>query len=85
LASSISLLSSTLSNRVVLALAIVDRDFRFCVGLEEQLGEVEAVGLPVIERVALVEPVGLADQFVEVAERPFRAISSRTSSATKKK
>ncbi len=53
--------------------------------LGEQLGEVEALGLPVLDQLALVEHLHLADHLVEACGKPSAAMISRTSSATKKK
>src|SRR5262249_27490746 len=55
-------------NLVVLLLAVVDRHALRRIGLEEQLGEVEALRLPVLDHLALVEHLHLADHLGEGAE-----------------
>ena len=56
---------------VVLLLAIVDGDALRRLRLGEQPGEIEALGLPVLDQLALVEHLHLADHLVEraIAER----------------
>ena len=56
---------------VILRLALEDGGARRRLRLHEQLGEVEALGLPVLHQRALVEHLHLSDHLVEgaVAER----------------
>ena len=53
---------------VILLLAIKDRGAGQRLRLHEQLGEVEALGLPVFYQFTLVEHLHLPDHFVEAAE-----------------
>ena len=57
---------------MILDFAIVDVHARRRVRLEEQPGEVEALGLPVLDHLALVEHLHLADHFGEGAESHLR-------------
>ena len=52
---------------VILRLAFVDAGRGQRLRLHEQLGEVEALGLPVLHQLALVEHVHLPDHLIEVA------------------
>ena len=58
-------------NFVVLGLAVVDRHALRRLGLEEQPGEVQPLGFPVLDDLALVEHLHLADHFVERAIAQF--------------
>ena len=53
---------------VVLPLGIVDGDLGRHVRLVEDAGEVEALGLPMVDGLALIEDLGLADHLGEGAE-----------------
>src|SRR5665809_15736 len=53
---------------VILPLGIVDGDLGWHLRLMEDAAEIEALGLPVIYRLALVEDFGLANHFGEGAE-----------------
>ncbi len=70
---------------VVLRLAIVDRDALLGRHLIENLRQIDALGFPVIDRLAHVEPVDAPDHLARSVRKPSLAMSSRTSSATKKK
>ena len=70
---------------VVLRLAVVARHLGRHLRHVEDAREVEALRLPVLDALAHVEQVGAADQLVDASARRGFAISSRASSATKKK
>ena len=70
---------------VVLRFALAARHFRRHLRLVEDPREVEAPRLPVLDAVAHVEQVGAADHLRRTCATPSFAMSSRTSSATKKK
>ncbi len=57
-----------LVERVVLALGVVDRDLRRHVGLMEDAGEIETLGLPMVDGLLLIEDLGPADHLGEGAE-----------------
>ena len=57
---------------VVLRLAVEDRDALPAHRLGEQLGEVEALGLPVLDQLALVEHLHLPDHLVEACDSRSR-------------
>jgi hypothetical protein len=60
--------SSTDSIGWFLALDIADGDARAGFRLVEDAGEIEPLGLPVVDRLLLVEPVGAADELVEAPD-----------------
>ena len=55
-------------------LRIVDRDVLRHLGLMEDAREVETLGLPVVDGLALVEDLGLADHLGEAAEAERRHV-----------
>ena len=57
---------------MILRLAVVDVHARRRLRLEEQPGKVEALGLPVLDHLALVEHLHLADHLGEGAEAHLR-------------
>ena len=57
-----------MSDAVILLFALARRNRALDIGLGEDPGEVEALGLPVIDGLDLVEPFGRADQFAERGE-----------------
>ncbi len=66
--SSISFTVEHLVEAVVLPLGIVDGDLGRHLRLMEDAAEIEALGLPMVDRLALVEDLGLADHLGEGAE-----------------
>ena len=62
------LVIESLVETVILALAVGDGDARPCRHLVQQLGEIDATRLPMVERAVHVEPVDPAGHFREGAE-----------------
>ena len=82
----ISLRSRIVVDLVVLRLAVVDGDARPAAsGLVNSCEKSRPLRLPVLDQLALVEHLHLPDHLVEACGSRCAAISSRTSSATKKK